>query len=95
MISSTIFLTVFSNSLIAFVLSFFLYYILRLHCSGGFWLMALIALIGAYVGTFLGIIYQFMSWHLPQIVIALIIPAISSALFITVYVYLNTKDHQD
>jgi hypothetical protein len=57
--------------------------------------MTIIALVGTYVGTFIGILFQFMSGHIPQIVISLGMPSISSYLFISIYIYLNKKGHQD
>lgn len=95
MISSFVLLTIFTNCLVSVIFSFFVFYIFKFQCTGGFWILSLIALIGAYIGTFAGIVLQLLLWYLHSFIMVLLMPSIGAFLFLCSYVYLNRFNHND
>jgi hypothetical protein len=90
-----IILTIFTNCLISVLAAFLAYYVFSMQSFGGFWLLSVIALVGAYIGTFVGIVFQLIKIYLPTLVIIIIIPLISSCFFVVMYIYLNKFRHHD
>ncbi len=89
MLFENILFIVFLNFLIACLLSFVFLFIFHLQSSSNFWVLAIVSLIGANIGTFIGIILQINNLTFPVLVIYYALPFLISLLFTIIYIFLD------